>query len=388
MNKIIAAIFFVLFVTALQAQNRDAQRSLQADISQLLLAWTDEDRDREMETAIQMADERSSNKRASFFKIWAAAHAEKASYPLAHYFDQNKNLKIKENLRDRFVLRKLKRALRKQLKQEVKDLKAFTQEKDLNANVRYKASNYQLEIQLPQRKQAELDKALNSALKLEIYPLYTAFELLGDGQPKGLLARLDSLWQASGDPSEALPKLEQSILEIGELGYVQTKKDPFTLLLNEKDTQRVFNYLRGFLTHSLLPDAVFMANTDPQQKDETTDAYYKILVLKKNGNQMILDAQNLNQIYIKKEEWGKSLGFEMDKNAAEDWAKLSGDAVGQSLAIVLEGKIYSYPKVMEIITAGKVEISGDFEGPELEALKNKITPKALPLHWKIIRKDE
>lgn len=381
MNKIILALCFMFLLGGINAQ--DVKVEMQPSLEQIVLGWVDKDRDADFEAALWAAALVAVDRPQLFFKAWATAHAQKGSQPLSHYFDQNGGLEIKENLGDRVVLRKLKRAIRKQLKQEVKDLKAFVQEKDLNAKIRFKAAKYKLEVLLAEEKKETLEQAFNGRMTLDIYPVYTALELLG-GKEKGPLLRLDSLWQASGDPSEALPKLEKSILEIGEMGYVQGRKDPFILLLNEKDTQKVFNYLRGSLAHSLLPDAVFMASLYPYQNDETTDAYYNILVLKKNEDQMTLDAQNLNRIYINEQEWGKVLGFEMKAKAAKDWEALTSKSINQSLAIVLEGKIYSYPRVMEKIEAGKVEISGDFEGPELKALKDKLMPEVLSLYWKII----
>ena len=50
----------------------------------------------------------------------------------------------------------------------------------------------------------------------------------------------------------------------------------------------------------------------------------------------------------------------MNDEGARKWARLTGDNIGRSIAIVLDGVVYSAPNVNSEITGGRSEISGHF----------------------------
>lgn len=60
----------------------------------------------------------------------------------------------------------------------------------------------------------------------------------------------------------------------------------------------------------------------------------------------------------------------MNDEGARKWARLTGDNVGRSIAIVLDGVVYSAPNVSNEITGGRSEISGNFTVDETTDLAN------------------
>lgn len=60
----------------------------------------------------------------------------------------------------------------------------------------------------------------------------------------------------------------------------------------------------------------------------------------------------------------------MDEEGSRQWARLTKDNIGRSIAIVLDGVVYSAPNVPEKITGGRSEISGSFTIEETTDLAN------------------
>ena len=60
----------------------------------------------------------------------------------------------------------------------------------------------------------------------------------------------------------------------------------------------------------------------------------------------------------------------MNDEGARKWARLTGDNIGRSIAIVLDGVVYSAPNVNAEITGGRSEISGHFTVDETTDLAN------------------
>ncbi|RMG58598.1 MAG: protein translocase subunit SecD, partial [Bacteroidetes bacterium] len=75
--------------------------------------------------------------------------------------------------------------------------------------------------------------------------------------------------------------------------------------------------------------------------------------------------------------------IEMNPAAAEPWAALTRAHIGKHLALVLDGRVYSAPRVMSEISGGKLMITGNFsrdEARELAALLQQ-APLPLKLRW-------
>ena len=64
------------------------------------------------------------------------------------------------------------------------------------------------------------------------------------------------------------------------------------------------------------------------------------------------------------------------ERGAKRFAKVTRDHVGQRLAIVIDGKVYSAPKVMTEIPGGKAVISGSFTEEEAAQLAARLNGQA------------
>jgi preprotein translocase subunit SecD len=70
--------------------------------------------------------------------------------------------------------------------------------------------------------------------------------------------------------------------------------------------------------------------------------------------------------------------FIFNQNGTERFAKVTGDNVGQSLAIILDGQVISAARIMEPILAGSGQISGPFTIEDANNLAIVLRPGALP----------
>ena len=75
----------------------------------------------------------------------------------------------------------------------------------------------------------------------------------------------------------------------------------------------------------------------------------------------------------------------MNAEGANTWARLTRDNVGKQIAIVLDGMVYSYPNVLNEITGGNSQITGNFTLEEAEDLANVLKSGKLPAPATIIQ---
>ena len=77
----------------------------------------------------------------------------------------------------------------------------------------------------------------------------------------------------------------------------------------------------------------------------------------------------------------------MNTEGGRTWARLTADNVGKSVAIVLDDRVYSYPRVNEEIPNGRSSISGNFTVEEAKDLANILKAGKLPAPARIVQED-
>ena len=93
-----------------------------------------------------------------------------------------------------------------------------------------------------------------------------------------------------------------------------------------------------------------------------------------------MDGSCINDASISYREQGgnPTVSMSMNPDGAKTWARLTADNVNRSIAVVLDGMVYSYPNVNEPITGGRSEISGHFTFEEATDLANVLKSGKLP----------
>ena len=75
----------------------------------------------------------------------------------------------------------------------------------------------------------------------------------------------------------------------------------------------------------------------------------------------------------------------MNAEGTQEWARLTGENVGKCIAIVLDGYVYSAPRVNGKIDKGQSSITGDFTIQEAQDLANVLNSGKVPAPAKIIQ---
>ena len=82
-----------------------------------------------------------------------------------------------------------------------------------------------------------------------------------------------------------------------------------------------------------------------------------------------------------------NVSMEMNAEGAKAWARITKENVGKSIAIVLDGFVYSFPTVQNEIQGGRSQITGNFTVEEAKDLANTLKSGKMPAPARIIQED-
>ena len=77
----------------------------------------------------------------------------------------------------------------------------------------------------------------------------------------------------------------------------------------------------------------------------------------------------------------------MNSEGAREWAALTKANVGKAIAIVLDGVVYSAPRVTGEIDGGQSSISGNFTIEDTKDLANTLKSGRMPAPAKIVQEE-
>ena len=294
-------------------------------------------------------------------------------------------------------------------------------------NIQKLAQPGRILIELPGIKEPErVRKLLQGSANLEFWETYEASELLP------MLAQINREYAASAPQEEAeevkaeevkpaeAPKAESDELaelvdnlgadsvaaeadEAAQLAEYK-KHNPLFAILNPSvnqagqayrgpvvgtvhyvDTAKVNAMLNSPIAKSVLPrDARFFWTV---KAIDEANAYYQLVALKaqRDGRaslegDVITDARaDFSQISAY-----ANVSMSMNAEGAKTWQRLTKDNIGKSVAIVLDGYVYSFPTVQNEIAGGNSQITGNFTVEEAKDLANTLKSGKMPAPARII----
>ena len=211
---------------------------------------------------------------------------------------------------------------------------------------------------------------LKRSSNLQFWETYSANEIYGQVIP--VLAELHETLVAE----EAAPLFPALSVQQGRnavVGYAHAK-----------DTAVVNNAIaRAFADQSFLKEEICFAWSVASIKGD--DSIYELYALK--ASDKATAAMEGNVIEDAKAEFTQMGGqpcvtMKMTAEAGRQWAQLTAANRGNSIAIVLDGCVYSAPNVKDEITGGRSEITGDFTIEETQDLANVLRSGKMsaPMH--------
>lgn len=283
-------------------------------------------------------------------------------------------------------------------------------------NIQKLGNSGRILVELPGVKEPErVRKLLQGTASLEFWPTYNANEVLGYLQQADAVLRetfaddSENVAVADGADGDNAQTVAQSvkgqIYAADSLSANQAalaKQHPLFAVLSPnqsgqgaclgyahyKDTAKVREYLSLPEVKAVLPaDLVAMWTVKPSQ---IADGNYYELVAIKNASRdgkAPLDGSVITDASISYRESGGMpvVDMAMNPEGSRIWARITADNIGKSVAVVLDGMVYSYPVVQSEINGGRSQISGQFSVDEATDLANVLKSGKLPAPATIIQ---
>jgi len=281
-------------------------------------------------------------------------------------------------------------------------------------------------VELPGIKEPErVRKLLQGSANLEFWETYTAKDVApylqsADSKLRTILARTtddqteadstasdsatitpaiaqtttaDSLAAAlKGESKEQTANLEQIKREHPLLAILQVNPNngPVAGYANAKDTAEINKYLSMPEVMAEMPKdlrlkwGVSAFEYDPKAQ---TFELYAIRSTERNGKAP-LEGDVVVNAKDEYDQYGKpAVSMSMNTDGARRWAQLTKQNIGKSIAIVLDGYVYSAPNVNNEITGGNSQITGHFTPEQAKDLANVLKSGKMPAPAHIVQED-
>lgn len=207
------------------------------------------------------------------------------------------------------------------------------------------------------------------------------------------IAAKDSAAEAEADQEAALEQYKKqnplfAVLNPSVNQAGQAYRGPVVGTVHYTDTAKVMAMLNSSMAKSILPRELRLCWTVKAIDDAET--FYQLVALKAQTNgrpslegDVITDARA---------DFGQTSAYanvsmSMNAEGARDWQRITRDNIGKSIAIVLDGYVYSFPTVQNEIAGGDSQITGNFTVEEAKDLANTLQSGKMPAPARIIQED-
>ena len=183
-------------------------------------------------------------------------------------------------------------------------------------------------------------------------------------------------------------KKEHPLLAVLQLN--PNKVGPVVAYADYKDTAEVNRILSMKEIKDIMPrDLKLMWSVAASEWDKSGRIFelYAIKSTERNGRaplegDVVTDARDTYDQFHK-----PAVSMSMNTEGARRWAALTKQNVGRSIAIALDGFVYSAPRVNGEITGGNSEISGSFTPEQTKDLANVLKSGKMPAPARIVQED-
>ncbi len=179
-----------------------------------------------------------------------------------------------------------------------------------------------------------------------------------------------------------------AVLQVNAQGG-QVSRGPVVGIAHSKDTAKINAYFATKQVKELLPRDLGLRWTVKaiDQKGE----FFQLIAIKVTNRDgraplsgdVITDARadfSQTSAYA-------NVSMSMNAEGAKTWARMTKDNIGKSIAIALDGYVYSFPTVNTEITGGNSQITGNFTVEEAKDLANTLKSGKMPAPARIIQED-
>ncbi len=207
--------------------------------------------------------------------------------------------------------------------------------------------------------------------------------------------------------SDLLKEMESDSTKVDSTAATSSQKSLFSVLMPSqrqsgplvgmalvKDTSKVNAYLQMDQVKALFPKNLKLMWTvkpmDPYKKKDGTmskQEIYQLIAIKvsTHDGRAPLEGDVITSARAEANRNGAyEVNMRMNAEGANVWARLTKKNINRSIAVVLDGYVYSYPNVNSEITGGSSSISGNFTVEEAKDLANILKSGKLPAPARIV----
>ena len=275
-----------------------------------------------------------------------------------------------------------------------------------------------LMVEMPGIREPErMRKLLQGSANLEFWETYNNQEItpyltqldqrLANGETKVDTAATDSTKKvqakAAATPKFALNKNNAAKGEDAQMAALK-KMHPLLSMLqtipgdalslvgyaNVRDTAAINKMIYGSLAKQILPsDLKLLWSAKPEDGLNKKNVYglYALKITTSDGRAP-LEGDVVTTAKDDFDEHGRPrVSMTMNSEGAREWAALTKANVGKAIAIVLDGVVYSAPRVTGEIAGGQSSISGNFTIEDTKDLANTLKSGRMPAPAKIVQEE-
>jgi SecD/SecF fusion protein len=179
-----------------------------------------------------------------------------------------------------------------------------------------------------------------------------------------------------------------AVLQLNAQGG-QAGRGPVVGYAHSKDTVQINNYFKIKQIREILPRDLGL-RWSVKAMDKKGEIFQLIAIKISNrdgraplGGDVITDARadfSQTSAYA-------NVSMTMNAEGSKTWARMTKDNIGKSIAISLDGYIYSFPTVNTEITGGSSQITGNFTVEEAKDLANTLKSGKMPAPARIVQEN-
>jgi SecD/SecF fusion protein len=179
-----------------------------------------------------------------------------------------------------------------------------------------------------------------------------------------------------------------SVLSIPGIETGQFPRGPVVGYAHYRDTARINNYFKQRTVREVLPANLGLRWTVKAINDRG-DVFQLIAIKTNRDNRAPLEGDVVTDARADFSQTSAyaNVSMSMNSEGAKIWARMTKENIGKSIAIALDGYIYSFPTVNNEITGGQSQITGNFTVEEAKDLANILKTGKMPAPARIIQED-
>lgn len=164
--------------------------------------------------------------------------------------------------------------------------------------------------------------------------------------------------------------------------------DPFYGYAKVADTAKVMAMLNSEEARRIMPrDVRFVWGAKSDKAKDSGVRMFQLFALNTRGGKAKLTGQAITSTAVNTTSKGGldyAVSLEMNSDGARAWKKMTEENVNRCVAVVLDDKVQSWPRVNGVIPNGRTEISGNFTATDANDLANVLSIGKLPAIPEII----